>query len=77
MTSDGTPSLPGAFPQARELIALRSSSTEGGTFIYDGQEAGTLNCCVSDDVLPRVELLVVFSPSLHQFTPVSNDVTIS
>ena len=31
MTSDGTPSLPGAFPQARELIALRSSSTEGGT----------------------------------------------
>ena len=31
MTSDGMPSLPGALLQARELIALRSSSTEGGT----------------------------------------------
>ena len=31
MTSDGMPSLPGALRQARELIALRSSSTEGGT----------------------------------------------
>ena len=31
MTSDVMPSLPGALPQARELIALRSSATEGGT----------------------------------------------
>ena len=30
MTSGGMPSLPNALLQARQLIALRSSSTEGG-----------------------------------------------
>lgn len=30
MTSEGMPLLPDAFPQARELIALRNKTTEGG-----------------------------------------------
>lgn len=30
MTAEGMPLLPDAFPQARELIALRNKSTEGG-----------------------------------------------
>ena len=52
MTSEGMPLLPDAFPQARELIALRNKSTEGGRSSW--QEAGSLNYCVNDDVLFRV-----------------------
>lgn len=78
MTSDGMPSLHGALPQATELIALHSSPRGWNVkLIHDRQEAGTLNCCVSDDVLPIVELLVMFCPSLHQFAPVFDDVASS
>ena len=64
MTSDWMSSLPGAFPQARDLIALRSSSTEGET-LHSFREACTLNCCVRNDVPSTVELLVLFCQSLN------------
>ena len=77
MTSGGMPSFPGALLQARELMALLSSSTEGGTSssskIGKAQVLSTAES--SDSVLPQVEFLVVFCPPLHLFALVCDTVT--
>ena len=77
MTSGGMSSFPGALLQARELMALLSSSTEGG--MSSSSTIGKVQVLSTTESVtvfsPCVEFLVVFCQPHHLFASVCDNVT--